>query len=216
MFEAVRQEISCPKCGRTIEIELWPQIDTDTEKALENIISGRLFDVGCECGFATQVQYPLSFEDKLHGVKLWYRPAEQAGEVQDEMNEASAAGLKCRLTASLDAFSEKAAIFAAGLDDRMVEVMKLAAKAHLAEALSGADVEPIVFASVDGVHRLLFRYEGQTEYMDMDMGEYNEFSTIFGPMLELAGDTDFVVDRLWAAKFLGIGASEETQAGETE
>ena len=209
MFEAVRQEISCPKCGRTIGIELWPQIDTDTENALENIISGRLFDIGCECGFATQVQYPLSFEDKIHGVKIWYRPEEQAGEAMAEMEEAAARGLKCRLTASLDAFSEKAAIFNAGLDDRMVEVMKLAAKAHLAEALSGADVEPIVFASVDGVHRLLFRYEGQTEYMDMDMGEYNEFGTIFGPMLELAGDRDYVVDRQWAAKFLGIGAAEE-------
>ena len=212
MFEAVKQEISCPKCGRTIEIELWPEIDTDTENALEDIISGSLFDICCGCGFHTQVQYPLSFDDKLHGVKIWYRPPEQAEEVTAEIKAAAETGRKCRLVHSLDAFCEKAAIVNAGLDDRMVEVMKLATKAHLAEALSGADVEPIIFTASGGVSRFLFRYEGQTEYIDMDMGEYNEFSTIFGPMLELSGDADTVIDRVWAMKFLGIGAGEEADA----
>ena len=212
MSQSSIQTAACPGCGRELEFTLWQSINTETENALENIISGELFDVVCpDCGYRARVQYPTLFNDLEHNTWIWYYPEDKAEDAMPLIEAAKEKGLRCRLVYSQEALSEKAAIFSVDLDDRMIEIMKLAAGAQVTEALPGCNVGPIIFAlNREKQPCFLFRVDGQTNFMDIHMDEYEEFCTIFGAML--AADTDSVViDREWAMGFLAGGPVESVE-----
>ena len=126
---------------------------------------------------------------------------------------AKAQGVRCRLVHSQEALSEKAAIFSIGLDDRIVELMKLAAAAQVNEALPGCKLGPVVFAlNNEGKPCFLFKVDGTTNFMDVNMDEYNEFNTIFGALLT-ADESALVIDARWVLGFMGGG--EAPEAGES-
>ena len=60
MSQSMKHNAPCPGCGRELEFTLWQSINTETENAREDIISGKLFDVVCpDCGYKARVQYPI-------------------------------------------------------------------------------------------------------------------------------------------------------------
>lgn len=209
MSQSTKHQAPCPGCGRELEFTLWQSINTETENAREDIISGRLFDTVCpDCGYKARVDYPMLFSDLEHNSWIWYYPEEGAEDTAPVIKSAQEKGVRCRLVHTQEALSEKAAIFSLDLDDRIVEVMKLAAGVQVNEALPGCQLGPIIFAlNNEGKPCFLFRVDGKTNFMDMYMDEYEEFSKIFGPMLSLS-ENDTVIDTRWALNFMGGGAVE--------
>ena len=64
MSKPEKQTVSCPKCGESISFTLWNSINTDMPNAIEDMISGKLFEVECgKCGYKTHVNYPMLFND---------------------------------------------------------------------------------------------------------------------------------------------------------
>lgn len=208
MSQSTIHKSPCPGCGRELEFTLWQSINTETENARENIISGKLFDVVCpDCGYKARIQYPMLFSDLEHNTWIWFYPEDRAEEIKPLIDAAREKGIRCRLVHSQESLSEKAAMFSLGLDDRMVEVMKLAAGLQVSEALPGAKLGPIVFAlNNEGKPCFLFRVDNETNFMDMYMDEYEEFGKIFGAMLP--EDKELVIDSQWAMNFMSGGAVE--------
>jgi len=208
MSQSSKQTVGCPGCGKELEFTLWQSINTETENAREDIISGKLFDVCCpECGYKARIQYPMLFSDLEHNCWVWYYPEDRVEDMMPIIEAAKAKGVRCRIVHSQEALSEKAAIFSIDLDDRMVEIMKAAATVQVSEALPGCELGPVVFAlNNEKKPCFLFRVDGQTNFMDMHMDEYNEFSTIFSAMLST--EEALVVDARWVQSFLGGGAVE--------
>ena len=105
----------------------------------------------------------------------------------------------------------KAAMFKLDLDDRIVELMKLAASAQVNEIMSGCELGPVVFAlNNEGQPCFLFRVDGKTNFMDMSLDEYEEFKRIFGALLD--ADDSLVVDARWVMNFMGGGPVEDVEA----
>ncbi len=215
MSQPIVQTTPCPRCGKQLEITLWQSINTDTENAREDIISGKLFDVLCpDCGYTARVQYPTLFNDLEHNTWIWFYPEDATEETMPVIEAARAKGVRCRLVHSQEALSEKAAIFKLDLDDRIIEIMKLAAAAQINEALPGCELGPVVFAlNNEGSPCFLFKVDGQTNFMDVNMDEYNEFNTIFGALLEAEKDA-LVIDARWVLSFIGGGAPVEVENAE--
>ena len=206
MSQPTIQTAPCPGCGKEMEFKLWQTINTDMENAREDIISGALFDFTCpECGHKARIQYPILFNDLENNVWIWCYPEDAVEETMPIIEKAKAQGVTCRLVHYQEALSEKAAMFKLGLDDRVVEIMKLAAAVQVTEALPGCEIGPIIFAlNKEQQPCFLFKVDGQTNFMDMYMDEYNEFKTIFSALLD-ADDSSLVIDSRWAINFMGGG-----------
>lgn len=199
---------ACPGCGKEMEFKLWQSINTDVENALEMIISGELFDHVCpDCGYKARVQYPMLFSDLKHNSWIWFYPEEELEGIMPIIEAAKAKGVRCRVVHSQEALSEKAAIFKLDLDDRIVELMKLAAGAQVTEIMSGCELGPIVFAlNKEEQPCFLFRVDGKTNFMDMSLEEYEEFKRIFGALLD--ADDSLVIDARWVLSFMRGGDAE--------
>lgn len=209
MSQSVKQTAPCPGCGRELEFTIWQSINTETENAREDIISGRLFDICCpDCGYSARVQYPMLFSDLENNAWIWFYPEDREEEVMSIVEAAKAQGLTCRLVHTQEALSEKAAMFSLGLDDRIVELMKLAAHAQVVEIMSGCEIGPTVFAlNNEGKPCFLFRVDDKTNFMDMSLEEYEEFKRIFGALLD--ADDSLVVDSRWVRSFMSGEAESD-------
>lgn len=208
MSQPVIHNAPCPQCGRELELKLWQSINTEVENAREDIISGELFDICCpDCGYKARLQYPMLFSDLENNAWIWLCPEESMDEIMNVIEAAKAKGVLCRVVHTQEDLSEKAAIFKAGMDDRIVALMKLAATAQVQEIMSGCELGPVVFAlNKEQQPCFLFRVDGKTNFMDMSVEEYEEFKRIFGVMLE--NDDSLVVDSRWVANFMGGGEAE--------
>lgn len=211
MAQPVIHTAPCPGCGKEMEFKLWQSINTEVENAREDIISGKLFDFCCpECGYSARVQYPMLFSDLENNAWIWFCPEDGTDEVMPIIEAAKAKGVLCRLVHSQESLSEKAAMFKLGLDDRIVELMKLAAHAQVTEIMSGCEIGPTVFAlNKEQQPCFLFRVDGKTNFMDMSLEEYEEFKRIFGGLLE--ADDSLVVDGRWVSGFMGGGIAAEAE-----
>ena len=201
----------CPGCGKKMEFTLWQSINNEVENAREKIISGELFDFVCpECGHKARIQYPMLFSDLEHNAWIWSYPEGELESIMHSIEAAKAKGVLCRVVHSQEALSEKAAIFKLGLDDKVVELMKLAAAAQVNEIMSGCELGPIVFAlNKEQQPCFLFKVDGRTNFMDMSLEEYEEFKRIFGVLLE--ADDSLVVDARWVMKFMSGGEAVEAE-----
>ena len=201
----------CPGCGKEMEFTLWQSINTEVENAREKIISGELFDFCCpQCGYSARVQYPMLFSDLENNAWIWFYPEEELEGIMPIIEAAKAKGVLCRVVHTQEALSEKAAMFKLGLDDRIVELMKLAAAAQVQEIMSGCELGPIIFAlNKEQQPCFLFKVDGRTNFMDMSLEEYEEFKRIFGVLLE--ADDSLVVDGRWVQNFMGGGEAPEAE-----
>ena len=68
-----KQTVPCPKCGKEIEFTLWQSINNEIPTAMEDVISGKLFEIECKhCGLKTNVNYPILVNDMEHNVMVYY------------------------------------------------------------------------------------------------------------------------------------------------
>ena len=131
------EEAACPKCGGTIPFTLWENLVAEKHpQAAEKLMRGELFAYECpHCHATGNGYYPLRYTDMTARVMVDY-PAttdvrvagEMAAEFKEKQKRFAEAGLPLeydhRVVIDPNALVEKAQIFAAGLDDRVIEVVK--------------------------------------------------------------------------------------------
>lgn len=131
------EEAACPKCGGTITFTLWENLVAEKyPEAAEKLMRGELFAYECpHCHATGNGYYPLRFTDMTSKVMVDYPATTDlrvAGEMVNEFRKKQKLFAETgfpldydyRVVIDPNALVEKAQIFAAGLDDRVIEVVK--------------------------------------------------------------------------------------------
>ena len=205
MSKSRKQTVKCPKCGAEIAFTLWDSINTDMDSAIPDIISGSLFKASCgACGYKTYVNYPMLFNDLIHGVMIYNatseKDIEEAETALDAMKKLYPG--RTRIVTDQSTLREKVSIFNAGLDDRVTELLKLIVMAQLQQQLAGKTLLGVYFIPGDQPQFEVALEEG-SGYVPVSMEMYENIEKQFHDKLA-AGDEEYYIDQDWAFAFLSV------------
>ncbi len=193
----------CPKCGREFEYTMWQSINTEMDFAIPDIISGKLFEACCTgCGETYTMNYPILFNDMLHKVMINYVAEDEVDDAIRSLALSKAMGYKIRVVTSQYDLREKTAIFNAGLDDRVAELMKFFLITDNMDQLGEREVEHVLFLP-DGEDSLLeiLTDDGEVSYMNNVMPVYETIEEHIAEKLASMPDEE-QIDLFWAQEFI--------------
>lgn len=134
-------ETTCPHCGAKKNTTVYPVVNTQENPGVaKKVQRGDLFKRQCpQCGEVYLMPYPMMYHDVEHNKILCF-----ASDLQDkitfqedvQVRNGVAGGrlhIDTRIVDSNNKMVEKARIFAAGYDDRVVEIIKVWALENLRE-----------------------------------------------------------------------------------
>jgi len=197
-----KQTVKCPKCGEEIEFTLWQSINTEMNFAIPDIISGKLFEVECKkCGYKTHVNYPMLFNDMIHNVMIYSVAPDSTEETEKALDSLKKMYPgRTRIVTDQSTLREKTAIFNAGLDDRVTEILKLIIMAQLQEQLSGKELVGVFFVPGDEP-KFEIAFKDGSGYVPVTKEMYENLASQFNDKLS-AGDDEYYIDQDWAMAFL--------------
>ena len=154
MSRTIKKEITCPACGEKADAKMWASVNVTLDQELrESVLDESLFTWTCpQCGHKALLSYPCLYHDMANKFMIYLVP----GAKQESLNDAEAenrypelGGVTKRLAADLNELKEKILIFENGLDDRAVELTKLA-MSKVALKKHGKELEKGYFCAKDG------------------------------------------------------------------
>lgn len=123
--------VTCPGCGRERDASLVQSINTqDDPDAKQKLLAGELNVLVCDCGRRTQLVSELLYYDPVSELSIYVSPESGKG---DQVFESVGAQGTQRLVPSPNALVEKLKIADAGLEDWVVEMVKVLLLASLPE-----------------------------------------------------------------------------------
>ena len=142
----------CPVCFNEDTLTLWDEINAGTDPDLrERLLRKTLQSLECRnCGHSTLIAAPLSYCDPDLGLAIECRPDLDPDQLDRHLADQQAGGLSLgtdlpsdrpktlRLTATLNDLIEKIHIFENGLDDQVLEIVKLAVIDHQGQTAENA------------------------------------------------------------------------------
>lgn len=213
MSEKHEELLNCQKCGAAGKFTVWDSVDGSNEYLKERLLSGELFTFTCpKCGHAVQVSYFMLYYDMkkhlllnlLGGMQDGGSPA--AAFFAEHSAELGQLNYIQRLVTEQNALREKAMLFEYGLDDRIVELIKVMYLQKIAEEHPEIKVEgAYYFRGGQGENCLLFQGGGRTlATISIDQNDlYRQVCAAYAPQLPaLAEDKTQVIDGSWAVNFL--------------
>lgn len=197
-----KQTVKCPKCGEEIEFTLWQSINTEMNFAIPDIISGKLFEVECKkCGYKTHVNYPMLFNDMIHNVMIYSVAPDSTEETEKALDSLKKMYPgRTRIVTDQSTLREKTAIFNAGLDDRVTEILKLIIMAQLQEQISGKELVGVFFVPGDEP-KFEIAFKDGSGYVPVTKEMYENLASQFNDKLS-AGDDEYYIDQDWVMAFL--------------
>ncbi len=139
--------VECPKCTSEQSITHWQSVNVTLDPDLKKkVLNHAIVRFTCEnCGYVAEVYHPLLYHDMEQRLVLFLgeeAPDDPAYEgIFDSLVSSIEAGHTFRLVGSVSELVEKILIRDAGLDDRVIEVVKLSILEQLDESLRGGDPE---------------------------------------------------------------------------
>ena len=207
------QRIRCPKCGAEHDFAIWTRINTELDPDLDQKVrSGELFRTVCpSCGQQIDVVYPCLYHQMKNKVMIYYAPgreamAKAAEAFEDGLEEAGEKrsfdarkeGYRNRVVGSLYDLQEKIAVFAAGLDDRVVEICKVLIGSELQESQPDAAFDDLLYyRSGSGEDRLALMKEGNA-FASISLPDdiYEEVKRRYQPLIDQYGN-ETIIDMEW-------------------
>ncbi|MDE6626640.1 MAG: CpXC domain-containing protein [Lachnospiraceae bacterium] len=138
MSEFNTQKTMCPECGRTIEFDAWESIEIPYDgEQKEKVMDNTFFRVSCShCRISFPIAYPCKYNDLEQRYLIWIAPKldekEQAAIAAHNHKLKNDAALRLaqnaytfRIVRNSNELREKIRIFDEGLDDRILETLKL-------------------------------------------------------------------------------------------
>lgn len=123
--------VPCPACQNTQDFTAWESLNVtlDPERRAE-LLNGSLTRFTCsQCGHSAEVAYPMLYHDMEKQLMLWLMPEGEGPEDPEppmpEMPGPAGSGYTYRRVGSRNELVEKVFVFDAGLDDRVIECVKL-------------------------------------------------------------------------------------------
>ena len=209
----------CPYCNEKINVPYYQDVNVSNHPELKAaILSKNFFQYTCpSCKKTISTVGPLLYHDPTIPALYYLNPPtfDQNTDKLDEMlsvissvEGSNASHYQTRVVSSTDKLLEKIHIQAAGLDDRIVELVKIAYLKHYASELqTQGTIHSILFTpqNKDTAAQIIFILgtDHQTASIDFSMEYYNYFKSIYKEQLEQPADTNFeIIDEKWALKLL--------------
>lgn len=208
----------CPRCGHRLQVVMHSGINRaqDPEVA-QLLLEGTLFQATCpSCGAQIQLDYPLLWHDLQHRCMVQYvtddDEAAHAHEVFDQARRSAEDagvlgiafhGYSLRVVRTQNDLREKALVFDADVDDRLLEVCKAVAlyqligpeaaravPAYFDELAPSGELAVTALPATGEPQNLLIPLELQSQVRaDLDANP---------------NEDGYVIDRAWALEALGI------------
>jgi hypothetical protein len=130
--------VVCPGCAKPGQITVHTSVDVTADPTLkERLVRGRLSVFTCaSCGREARIVHPLLYRDTARDLVVQLDPEGTLDVASLTANLGEARPRVCRLVRDGNALIEKVRIDDAGLDDRVVEVMKLLLQVSHAEHMN--------------------------------------------------------------------------------
>ncbi len=137
--KVVQDAVVCPSCGAADQVDVWERIEAtcNPERAAQ-LASGQIFVHTCsKCGALVPMDYPLFYIDRDRRVAAYYPAGE--GDIDAlkqaftqlvikfrsiELSSLGKGEFEVRLAPQRYELVEKAAVWSAGLNDKVMEVLK--------------------------------------------------------------------------------------------
>ena len=212
-----KETITCPQCGKDDEFLIWDSINTVIDPEMkEKVRTGEAFRWVCpHCGNTATVNYTTLYhqmEDHVmiylvHGDKTEAIHALQGlfhdkdGNLVESIIRPDE-DYRNRVVGSMNEFREKIMILDAGLDDHVIELMKLFMISHLQQNDKDLQIEEFLFdGRPDGIASFAVN-TGDKGWgsVAFDKGFYDHVAENFKVAIE--ADREVVVDQKWAFDLL--------------
>lgn len=217
MSRYITETVTCPNCGKDIHFTLWQSINTVINpEMVEKVKNGEVFNHVCKyCGEKVTIIFPMLYhkmEDNLmiyfvdeNDVENTYGAFKGENSLLNRMKEkhdlevSKLSKLIYRIVTTPERLIEKIAIFDDKLDDRIIEIMKLAFIANLEENNPDVKFDDMLYdVSETGEKRMVLTFEGRT------LGSFTIVDDIYSDFADIANewppieDDDIIIDLNWA------------------
>ncbi|MDD6389553.1 MAG: CpXC domain-containing protein [Firmicutes bacterium] len=216
MSDSYIDKIVCPECGREGEFTYWSNINTYDQPVMKNMVrTGAAFMYTCpECGKTSIVDFPFIYHQMEDQMMIYYTHGEDTAEAEEYFAQQNARFEELhvggemylnRVVRSLDEFLEKLKIFDAGLDDRVIEVVKLTVAELAARQNPGISWDNIFYTyGPDGRQLLSFMKDGAAAFsVELPDELYNSIWIAYSSKWPALRMSEPVIDRKWAVSQIG-------------
>lgn len=199
----------CPSCGRRCEYTIWESIDADKEpEAKEALIAGDLFVHECpDCGNRINIVYSVLYQDSSNNVMV--NLVSDCSDINAEIEKFKAikdyvlvtgpmGEPQVRFVNNPNDLREKATIFDAGLDDRVIELMKLEYLSKPEEDDHKKAIRTYFVRDKDGRYKFEFVYVEGNVYIDFDKTLYDRIFDELKKTPDVLNEEVYSVDSAWA------------------
>lgn len=198
------QDITCPKCGKASPAVVWDGINTKENPEMKQAVrDSSAFRFVCpHCGAKTLLNYNFLYHEQDEKFIIFTLADGSGHPEQYEKLLAQFKGYTARLVTSFNDFREKLTIRDAGMDDRIVELMKSAVWDYLDREYSDKHIDEVLFAeNEEGKHGFLFRSNNRmVTAMDFNEELYLTIKETAMPAIEQLSENVFTIDRKWASE----------------
>lgn len=193
--------IACPHCGAPGEAEIWTNVNNaENPDAAQWLIDGFLFQYECPaCGHVATLNHDCIFNDaKAKALVLYAADRTRAQDALAALEQRAPEGYRVRFVHTQDELREKAALFRDGLDDRAVEVAKLAAFNRFAETGELPASTRAFFGALDENGDIIVEFVTETGTTETAIPRslYDSIAASFTSL------QPSIVDRAWATQVL--------------
>ena len=209
MSQSAMQEITCPQCGKKSSFLVWDSINTlQNPEMKEKVRNDEAFRFHCPaCGASAMLNYNFLYHQQEDKVLIFVNAdGSDCKEMESILDQRGNAfdGYKKRIVQSYNEFKEKLLILDAGLDDRIVEIIKSSIWDNVEAHYKDKEIDEIYFATnEDGVHGFLFRKQGKmVASMEFDEALYKAIKDSAMDRIEAASRYDLHINRSWAKEII--------------
>lgn len=214
-------DVTCPACHKTSSTAIWSSLNSETDpEAKKQLIEGHLFDFHCpECGSQSPLDYPMLYHDVENKVMIRYLTnKDELNNAVEEINEVCQqehmAGYRYRIVMDTNALREKANIFDAGLDDRVVEIAKVYYSQQVIQQYQDRQFKNVYFLVNDQGKMFLQYLANRPLIIKFDQKVYDNIKADMSQSFGMDAEVNYQVDMEWAYKLLNSMNQNNQQSGE--
>lgn len=200
------ETIVCPQCNHRDHLRLWKEIYFDKDITAKNrLLEGTLFKYKCKkCGYAAAIAYNCIYKNTDRNFMIYFAADGDVEGMRDAMdkveldaNKIAVNGIKYnvrrRIVISANAMREKIIILESGLDDRIIELMKLFYISMIKKNNPDMEIIECLFYIVNDAWRLeLATIDGKSFAIDVQKDIYDELEKEYRDTIDKLGDTYFI------------------------
>ena len=203
-------EFPCPECGGKVRHDAWTLVNARKSPELaERLLAGTLFEFTCPmCGYTASLRSPCLYLDPVHAACVYLVVDESMAEgaarmFGDMVGEDTPTGRsRKRIVLDRHDLRGRAIALENGLDDRAVEILKMAVSGS-AKQQGSVPADSICTVNLVGMENgdLVFNLESEDRSLTavLPRGAYDLYEDAL-MRSSLAADQPYLIDRSWAKR----------------